>query len=166
MIATLDDDGRLIVVEGDDRLVIGRRRGRDERARKLGATRQLRQSGYTDLGPWRRDEAGQPWRRVTPPPPRPKVDVPPSAPDPDVPAPAVGDVVMPREGLVWCGRPVRVEPHEVVNVHDYRPEGLAECVVVIQDVASTTYLRRHGFGVNAEHGAYVGLVDVTPVPPR
>lgn len=82
----------------------------------------------------------------------------------DTPAPRVGDVVTPKVGITWCDRVVRVEPHVVVQVADYRPEGVPSVVVVIQDKARYDYDRAADLPVNPDYGVYLSLAEVDVHP--
>lgn len=77
------------------------------------------------------------------------------------PAPRVGDVVVPKPGVVWSGKPLPQVPHIVTAVADYRPDGIDEVVIVVSNAAVHAYLAAEGFALNPDHGAYLGVDDVT-----
>lgn len=76
-----------------------------------------------------------------------------------MPAPRVGDVVVPRDGLTWCGKPVPATPHVVVEVVDYRDQGVPECVVVVIEQHAHAGHIAAGLPVG-NVGPCLGLVDV------
>lgn len=78
------------------------------------------------------------------------------------PLPAVGTQVMPTPTARWNGKPIRQEPHVVVATWDHRRTGEPDDhVIVIQDAALVNYAVRYSDPVNTEHGAYLGLDDIT-----
>lgn len=79
-----------------------------------------------------------------------------------LPLPAIGTQVMPKPTVRWNGKPIRQEPHVVVATWDHRRTGEPDDhVIVIQDAALVNYAVRYGDPVNTEHGAYLGLDDIT-----
>ena len=73
--------------------------------------------------------------------------------------PTIGDLVRVRPGRIWCGQPIPTDlDHVVTAVYDYRPHGLDDIVVIVQQARRAAYI------ADPEWGPHLAPSDVVPAP--
>lgn len=78
------------------------------------------------------------------------------------PLPAVGTQIMPNPAARWNGKPMPQTAHIVVATWDHRRDGEpADHVIVVQLASLVQYAVQSSEPINTEHGAYLGLDDIT-----